>query len=62
MRGMSETGRGTYLGVDAALDDDEDEACHWCRRMLVNDGYGIEGFQFCDEDCANAWWWEWCRE
>jgi len=42
--------------------DDEDERCHWCRLVLVDGGYGIEGFDFCNESCANSWWEEWCRE
>lgn len=41
---------------------DEDEHCHWCQLVLADGGYGIEGYQFCDESCANEWWEEWCRE
>lgn len=65
---MSTNGRGMYLGVDDALDDDfwdadEREYCHWCRKELTYEpAYGIEGHEFCDADCADAWWWEWCRE
>jgi hypothetical protein len=55
-----------YLGAEDALDDDDDDddqdECHWCRRAIVDGGYGIEGHQFCNGKCADAWWWEWCRE
>lgn len=48
--------RGNYLGVDAALDDPA-ESCAWCQRSNALDMF--EGRLFCDEDCANAYWWEW---
>ena len=54
---MSADGRGNYLGVDAALDDDDDERCNWCRRG--GEMQSFDGRLFCGEDCANAWWWEW---
>lgn len=48
--------RGAYLGTDAALDDPA-ESCAWCQRS--NELLSFEGRLFCDEDCANAYWWEW---
>lgn len=42
--------------------EEDDEHCHWCQLVLADGGYGIEGYQFCDEACANEWWEEWCRE
>lgn len=57
---MSQTIRNVYAMTACA--EDEDEHCHWCQLVLADGGYGIEGYQFCDESCANEWWEEWCRE
>ena len=38
-------------------DTDDVERCTWCQRG--GEMSGFEGLPFCDEDCANAYWWEW---
>lgn len=38
----------------------EDEHCNWCQRG--GEMLSFEGRLFCDEDCANAWWYEWGTE